>query len=430
MKNQSNGWALLPLLLFLVIFIGSGVATGDFYKMPITVALLITAAFALVLNRKVPFMEKVDVFTKGAGHPNIMLMAIIFILAGAFAGAAKGMGAVDSTVNLALSILPQNLLMVGLFIIACFISLSMGTSVGTIVALAPIGMSISEGTGISMALSMATVIGGAMFGDNLSVISDTTIAAVRTQGTRMADKFRTNFLIVLPAAVITIIVLAIFTAGEQSAVNAGNYDLVKIIPYIAVLGAALAGLNVLIVLAGGVVLSGIIGLLDGSYTFFSLIKTIAEGMSGMFELAIIAIVIGGIVEVIRWNGGIDFLLKIVMKNIHTEKGAQFGIASLVSLTNLSTANNTIAIIIAGPLAKNISEEYGIDPRKSASILDVFSCFIQGIIPYGAQMLAAAGLAGISPVSIISYSIYPILIGICGVLAVIFNIPRLKETTSK
>ncbi|OZI10595.1 sodium:proton antiporter [Bacillaceae bacterium SAS-127] len=425
LSEKANGWALFPLLIFLLIFIGSGVATGDFYKMPIIVALFITSAVTLMMNRKKPFMEKVDIFSKGAGHPNIMLMAFIFLLAGAFASTAKGMGAVDSTVNLALSILPQNLLMVGLFIIACFISLSMGTSVGTIVALAPIGVAIADETGISLALAMATIIGGSMFGDNLSIISDTTIAAVRTQGTRMADKFRTNFLIVFPAAVITAVFLGIITAGEQSIVIADSYEIIKIIPYVAVLVAALAGMNVLIVLSGGILLAGMIGLSDGRYTFFSFIEATSEGISSMLEMTMIAIIIGGMIEVIRYNGGIEFILQFVMKKIRTKKGAEFGIASLVSLTNLSTANNTIAIIVAGPLAKNIADEYDIDPRKSASILDLFSCFIQGMIPYGAQMLAAAGLASISPISIMSYSIYPVLIGISGIIAILFNLPRLK-----
>ncbi|WP_203364209.1 Na+/H+ antiporter NhaC family protein [Bacillus sp. REN10] len=426
LSNKANGWALFPLLIFLLIFIGSGVATGDFYKMPVIVALFITSAVALMMNRKLPLMEKVDVFSKGAGHPNIMLMAFIFLLAGAFASTAKGMGAVDSTVNLALSILPQNLLMVGLFIIACFISLSMGTSTGTIVALAPIGVAIADETGISLALTMATVIGGAMFGDNLSIISDTTIAAVRTQGTRMADKFRTNFLIVLPAAVLTAVLLGVITVGQQSSMTADSYTMIKIIPYITVLVAALAGMNVLVVLSGGILLAGMIGLWDGSYTFFSFIEAISEGIGSMLEMAMVAMIIGGMIEVIRYNGGIEFILQFVMKKIRTKKGAEFGIASLVSLTNLSTANNTIAIIIAGPLAKNIADEYGIDPRKSASVLDVFSCFIQGVIPYGAQMLAAAGLAEISPISIMGYSIYPLLIGICGIVAIWFNLPRLKE----
>ncbi|MGX6441779.1 Na+/H+ antiporter NhaC family protein [Neobacillus sp. K501] len=421
--KKGNPWALLPFVVFLILFIGSGVMTGDFYKFPVIVAITIAAAVALMMNRKVSFNQKVDVFTKGAGDANIMLMVVIFLLAGAFSEVAKGMGAVDSTVNLALSIVPQNLLMVGIFIIACFISLSMGTSMGTIVALAPIGVGISEQTDISLALSMAAVIGGAMFGDNLSFISDTTIAAVRTQGTKMKDKFKVNFLIVLPAAVVTCVILALLTMGEQATIIKASYDWLKILPYLCVLITALAGVNVFLVLSLGIVFSGILGVLDGSYQWMDVIQNISSGMAGMYEISFLAILIAGMVAVIKHNGGIDFLLHSVTRNIKSKKGAEFSIAGLVGLTDLSTANNTISIIIAGPLAKNISEQYGIDPRRSASILDVFSCCIQGIIPYGAQMLVAAGVAGISPVSILSYSYYPVLIGVCGVLAILTGFPR-------
>lgn len=425
--KKGNPWALLPFAVFLILFIGSGVMTGDFYKFPVIVAIAIAAAVALMMNRKATFNHKVDVFTKGAGDANIMLMVVIFLLAGAFSEVAKGMGAVDSTVNLALSIVPQNLLMVGIFIIACFISLSMGTSMGTIVALAPIGVGISEQTDISLALSMAAVIGGAMFGDNLSFISDTTIAAVRTQGTKMKDKFKVNFLIVLPAAVITCVILAFLTMGEQANITKASYDWLKIMPYLGVLITALAGVNVFLVLSLGIVFSGILGVLDGSYQWMDVIQSISSGMAGMYEISFLAILIAGMVAVIKHNGGIDFLLHSVTRNIKSKKGAEFSIAGLVGLTDLSTANNTISIIIAGPLAKNISEQYGIDPRRSASILDVFSCCIQGVIPYGAQMLVAAGVAGISPVSILTYSYYPILIGVCGILAILTGFPRFSAT---
>jgi Na+/H+ antiporter NhaC len=428
--KKGNPWALLPFAVFLILFIGSGVITGDFYKFPVIVAITIAAAVALMMYRKVSFNQKVDIFTKGAGDANIMLMVVIFLLAGAFSEVAKGMGAVDSTVNLALSIIPQNLLMVGIFIIACFISLSMGTSMGTIVALAPIGVGISEQTDISLALSMAAVIGGAMFGDNLSFISDTTIAAVRTQGTKMKDKFKVNFLIVLPAAVITCVILALLTMGEQANISQASYDWLKILPYLCVLITALAGVNVFLVLSLGIVLSGFLGVLDGSYQWMDVIQSISSGMAGMYEISFLAILIAGMVAVIKHNGGIDFLLYSVTRNIKSKKGAEFSIAGLVGLTDLSTANNTISIIIAGPLAKNISEQYGIDPRRSASILDVFSCCIQGLIPYGAQMLVAAGVAGISPVSILPYSYYPILIGICGILAILTGFPRLSASVKR
>ncbi|NRG43949.1 Na+/H+ antiporter NhaC family protein [Bacillus sp. CRN 9] len=428
-NQKGNPWALLPFLVFLVLFIGSGVITGDFYTFPVIVAISIAGAAALAMNRKESFSEKVEIFCKGAGDSNIMLMVVIFLLAGGFAEVANGMGAVESTVNFALSVVPQNLLMVGIFLIACFISLSMGTSMGTIVALAPIGVGISEQTDISLALSMATVIGGAMFGDNLSFISDTTIASVRTQGTKMKDKFKVNFFIVLPAAVITCIILGILTMGEQADISEQSYSWVKILPYMFVLITALAGLNVFLVLALGIVFAGIIGLADGSYKLMGVIQKVGEGMAGMYEISFLAILIAGMVAIIKHNGGIDFLLHTVTRNIKSKQGAEFSIAGLVSLTNLSTANNTISIVIAGPLAKNIADKFGIDPRKSASVLDLFACCIQGLIPYGAQLLIAAGVAKISPVSILPYSYYPILIGICGVIAILIGFPRFKKKTA-
>ncbi|TCP30023.1 putative methionine transporter (NhaC family) [Scopulibacillus darangshiensis] len=412
--------ALLPFVVFLVLFIGTGVVTGDFYKIPVVVAILIAAVIALAMNRKESLAKKVDIFCKGAGHPNIMLMVIIFLLAGAFSEVTKGMGAVESTVNMALSILPQNLLIAGLFVIGCFISLSMGTSMGTIVALGPIGVGISGETDIPLALSMAAVVGGAMFGDNLSFISDTTIAAVRTQNTKMKDKFKTNFFIVLPAAIITIAILVFLTMGVETNITRHSFEWTKTLPYLAVLITALAGVNVMVVLTGGIAFAGVIGLLNGSYDWLSLLQKIGDGVSGMQELAMLAILIGGTVEIIKNNGGIDYLLHVVTRKIKGKKGAEFGIAGLVSLADLSTANNTISIIITGPLAKSIAEKHNIDPRKSASLLDIFSSCWQGLIPYGAQLLAAAGLASISPVSIIQYSFYPILIGISGVVAILIE----------
>ncbi|PIC78022.1 sodium:proton antiporter [Sporosarcina sp. P19] len=423
--KKGNAFALLPLIIFVALFIGAGVLTKDFSNMPLNVAVIIASAVALLMNRKEKFENKVSIFTKGAGHPNIMLMAIIFILAGAFATVAKGMGAVDSTVNLGLSLLPANLLMVGLFAIGCFISISMGTSMGTVVALAPIGIGIASQTDIPVALTMATVIGGAMFGDNLSMISDTTIAAVRTQHTKMKDKFKVNFFIVLPGAILTAIILGVITRGNKAVIGADfHYELIKILPYIAVLAAALAGVHVLIVLIGGTIFAGGVGLADGSYSFGSFLKTIGEGLMSMEDLAIIALLIGGLVEVIRYNGGIDYLLYTVNSKIKSKKGAEFGIAGLVSAAAIATANNTISIVVTGPLAKSIADEYEIDPRKSASLLDTFAGSWQGILPYGGQMLAAAGLAAISPVSIIPYSFYPILMGGCAILAILIGYPKL------
>ncbi|MEY8749692.1 Na+/H+ antiporter NhaC family protein [Alkalicoccobacillus gibsonii] len=424
---KSNPWALIPFIVFLVLFIGSGIVTGDFYTFPVIVAITISAGVALAMNQKESLTKKVDIFCKGAGHPNVMLMVIIFVLAGAFSEVAKGMGAVESTVNLALSVVPPNLLVVGIFVIACFISLSMGTSVGTIVALAPIGVGISSQADLSIALVMGTIVGGSMFGDNLSFISDTTITAVRTQGAEMKDKFKVNFLIVLPAAIVTCVILGFLTLGASGQFEDLSYTWINIIPYIFVLIFALIGMNVFLVLVMGIVLAGVVGLLNGSYQILSLIQQIGDGMAGMYEIAFLAILIAGMVEVIKYNGGIDFLLQLATRRIKSRKGAEFSIAGLISLTDLSTANNTIAILITGPLAKNIAVEYGIEPRKSASILDLFSCTIQGLLPYGAQFLAAATIAGISPISIMPYSIYPILIGICGIIAILIGYPKPKQS---
>lgn len=423
--KKGNPWALLPLVVFLLLLLGSALITKDFSKMPVIVAALIAGTFALLMNRKEKFGTKVDIFSKGGGHPNIILMAIIFILAGAFASVARGMGAVESTVNLGLSMIPANLLLVGIFIIGCFISLSMGTSMGTVVALAPIGFGIAEQVGISPALAMGAVVGGAMFGDNLSMISDTTIAAVRTQGTKMSDKFKVNFIIVFPAAILTAIILGIVTAGSTASIGGDlSYNLIKVLPYLLVLIIALLGVNVLAVLLGGILFAGIIGVMDGSFDFYGFMGLIGAGIEGMQTLAMIAILIGGMVAVIKHNGGIDYMLHAITSRIRTKKGAAFGIAGLVSVADIATANNTIAIVMTGPLAHDIAKEYKIDPRKSASILDIFSCVVQGIIPYGGQILAAAGIAMISPLSIVPFMFYPFLILICGVLAIAFDLPRL------
>ncbi|MGX1195619.1 Na+/H+ antiporter NhaC [Metabacillus sp. SLBN-84] len=426
MDTKANGWALLPLVIFIGLFVGSGIITGDFYKMPILVAILVAAAAALIMNRKESFTSKVESFSKGAGHPDLMIMVFIFILAGAFSEVAKGMGAVESTVNLALTFLPQSLLIAGLFIIGAFISLAMGTSTGTIAALAPIGVGISTEADISAALAMGAIIGGAMFGDNLSFISDTTIAAVRTQQTEMRDKFKVNFFIVLPAAIVTCVILFVMTLGGQAPVSPDAYSWVKMLPYIGVLAAALLGMNVIVVLAGGIILSGMIGIADGSYTLTAFLQKITDGIMGMAELVILSLLIGGMVELIKRNGGIHFILETMTKRISSKKGAEFAIAGLVSSTNLATANNTISIIATGPLAKDMADKYEIDKRKSASLLDIFSCSIQGLIPYGAQMLSAAEFASISPTSILPYSFYPVLIALCGIVAILIQFPRFKR----
>ena len=429
--KKGNAWALLPLLLFVLLFLGVGIVSGDFTTMPLNVAITITVIVALLMNRKESFAKKVEVFTKGAGHSNIILMMLIFILAGAFSTTAEKMGGVTSTVNLGLSLIPQNLIIVGLFVICMFVSISMGTSVGTVAAIAPVGFGFAQATDVPAALAMATVVGGAMFGDNLSMISDTTIAAVRTQRTKMSDKFRVNFKIVLPGAILTIIILFLLTNGI-SIDHANNYvyNLFKVIPYLLVLILALIGVNVIIVLIGGTALAGVIGLIDGSFGWKGLLSAVSKGIIGMEDIAMIALLIGGLVGIIQHNGGIDWLLQFVRSKVKSKRGAELGIASLVSAADISTANNTISIIMAGPLAKNIADEYDVDPRKSASILDIFGGCFQGLLPYSPQVISAAGVAGISPFLLVPYSIYPILLGVCGLVAIILRVPRLDHKSKK
>ncbi|MDT3958683.1 Na+/H+ antiporter NhaC family protein [Staphylococcus kloosii] len=429
MKETQKGslWALSPLLLFVLLFLGIGIISGDFTTMPLNVAIVIASVYGLLLYRKETFAKKVEVFTKGAGHSNIVLMMIIFILAGAFSQTTEDMGGVQSTVNLGLTLIPQNLLIVGLFIICMFVSISMGTSVGTVAAIAPVGFGLSQATDVSAALTMATVVGGAMFGDNLSMISDTTIAAVRTQKTKMSDKFKVNFKIVLPGAILTIIVLWFMTHGTHID-STKNYDfnIIKVIPYLVVLILALIGINVILVLIGGTVLSAIIGLIDGSFNWVHLLKSISKGIMGMEDIAMIALLIGGLVALIEYYGGIAWLLNFIRSKVKSKRGAEFGIASLVSVADISTANNTISILMAGTLAKNISDEFDVDPRKSASILDIFASCFQGFVPYSPQLIAAASVAKISPIELMGYSFYPILLGICGLIAIFFKLPNLNK----
>lgn len=426
--RKGNPLALLPLGVFLVLFVGSGVITGDFYKMPALVAFLIASGVALLFNKNKSLENKMNVFCKGAGDTNIILMIVIFLLAGAFSSVAKAMGGVDSTVNLSLSILPSNLLVSGLFIIGCFISISMGTSVGTIAALSPIALGIAQKTGIPVPLVIGAVVGGAMFGDNLSMISDTTIAAVRTQGCELKDKFKVNFFIVLPAAIATVIILTFVTLGYKSDVSQTyEYELIKVLPYILVLVGALLGVNVFALLGSGILFAGLIGIFSKSFNLLGLISAISEGMAGMYELSLLVLVVGGVVALIKFNGGIDYILYFITSKIKSKKGAEFGIAALVSIIDLCTANNTIAIVTAGPLAKDIAKKYDIDPRKTASILDIFSSCWQGVIPYGAQLLTAAGIAGISPVEILGYLYYPGLMFLCGIASITFSYVLIKKT---
>ena len=420
MKTKGKVSALLPLAVFLIVYAGTSIIAKDFYAVSVIVPFLISAIVALSMNKKRKFEDKIQDFCKGAGNPNVILMILIFVLAGAFAQVAKAMGAVDSTVNFGLSILPTSILVPGVFIIASFIALSVGTSMGTIVALVPIAVGISEKTGIAVAIVVGAVVSGAMFGDNLSMISDTTIAATRTQGCEMKDKFKMNFKIVLPAAIVTAIIFMILTKGTAiQTLGEYEYSFIKILPYIAVLISALMGINVIFILIGGIVFAGVIGLLYGSFDIIGLFTNISAGIQGMSELIIISLLIAGTIELIKNNGGIEYILNKGMKNFKSKRGAELGIATLVSLVDICTANNTIAIVTVGPIAKDISDEFELEPRRVAGIMDMFSCVFQGLIPYGAQLISASGLAMISPFAIIRYSVYPYLMGICALVSIYF-----------
>ncbi len=421
MNNKGNGLALIPLGVFLLVYLGSSILANDFYAVSIIVPFLAAALTALIMNRKEKFEKKIEIFCKGAGNTNILLMVIIFILAGAFAEVASDMGAVDSTVNLGLSLLPSSLIIPGIFIIGCFIALSIGTSMGTIVALAPIAVGIAGKTGIETALAVGAVVSGAMFGDNLSIISDTTIAATRTQGCEMKDKFKMNFIIVLPAAIITAFIFMILTRNTGAiSLDALEFNLFKILPYIIVIVTALLGVNVIIVLLLGILSSGLIGFAYGSFNILGFFNSISTGISGMSELIIISILIAGTIEIIKYNGGIDFILNKGMKKFKSKRGAEYGIATLVSLVDICTANNTVAIVTVGPIAKNISNEFDLEPKRVAGIMDMFACAFQGIIPYGAQLISAVGLAAISPFAIMKFLFYPYLMGICAIIAIYFH----------
>ena len=424
-----NGWlALSPLLVFLCIYLVSSVAAGDFYAIPISAAFLIASIYAILICREKTLEERITVFSEGAGNRNVLLMIWIFVLAGAFAATAKEIGAIDATVNLALRILPGNLLYAGLFLAACFISMSIGTSVGTIVALVPVAAGIAEelavnGISASNPFITAIIVGGAFFGDNLSFISDTTIAATRTQGCSMADKFKTNIRIVGPAAIIVTILYIILGSSVSVTPEAGTIDWILLIPYVMVIVLALSGINVTAVLTIGLVVNCMIGILKGSLDWTSFLSAIGSGISGMGDLIIVTMLAGGMLELIRINGGLDFMVRGMTRKINGKRGAELTIAGLVSLANFCTANNTIAIITSGGIAKDITERFDLDPRKTASILDTFSCLIQGIIPYGAQLLMAAGLSGASSISIIGYLYYPFIMGLFALLAILLRFPR-------
>lgn len=384
---------------------------------------MVSSIYAIAVSGGLPLAKRVQIYSKGASTENMMLMLWIFVLAGAFANSAKEMGSIDATVNLTLSILPDNMLLAGLFLAACFISLSIGTSVGTIVALTPIAAGIAHSTGESIPFITAIVVGGAFFGDNLSFISDTTVVATRTQGCKMSDKFRVNSFIVLPAAILILILYIIMGADTHTTTDIPEVEYVKVIPYLIVLIAAVLGMNVMAVLVIGIALTGIIGMINGTYDLYSWFGSMGTGILGMGELIIISIMAGGLLEIIKENGGIDFIISKLTTHVHGKRGAELSIGLLVSVVDICTANNTVAILTVGGIAKQIGDKYGVDSRKCASILDTFSCCVQGLIPYGAQLLMAAGLAQVNPISITPYLYYPMVIGMGALLAILLRYPK-------
>ena len=418
MKKKGSFLGLVPLLIFLLIYASTGIFTDKIDNMPLLVAFTITVAIALCFNNpnkeKISFEQKVEIFCKGASDSTLLLLVIIFLLAGAFYSVADAMGAVKSMVNLGLTLLPLKMLLPGLFIIGCILSFAMGTSMGTVSALTPIAVGIANETGISLPLICGVVVGGAMFGDNLSFISDTTIAATRTQEVEMKDKFKVNILIVLPAVILNIIVLS-FIGGEGVQGAVYEYSLLNLVPYVSI-----------IVLTIGVVLGLIIGLINNSFTFIEIFSVVQRGMGWMENMAIIALVVGGVVAIMEYLGGIDYLLENLTAKIKSKKGAEFGISMLVSLLCLATTNNTVSIITAGPLAKDIADKFSVDRRRVAGLLDIFSSAFQGLMPYAGQILVAAAMAQISPVSIVPYSWYSMFMIVMGILAIITGIPKLKE----
>lgn len=426
-KTDLGAIALLPIFVFIILFVGNGVLMGNFYAMPAVVAFLIALVVAFLQNKGESFEDKLHTVAASVGDANIITMCLVYLSAGAFSGAVKAAGGATSTVNLALTCIPPNLAVVGLFIMGCFISISMGTSMGTIAALAPISLEISGKTGFSIALCIGAVICGAMFGDNLSMISDTTIAAVRTQGCEMRDKFKANFLIVLPAALITMLILFIMTSSGNFIIEEPlPYNILQIIPYILVLIGALCGLNVFVILLGGTVSAIMIGVLTKSLAANLIFSSIGNGVQDMYDITIISILVTCISALVRKNGGFSWILNKINKRIKGYKGAQFGIAGLVSIMDIATANNTIAIVMTGSLAKDISNTYGISAKRSASLLDIFASVFQGVIPYGAQLLSAAALSGLTPFTIIPYLFYPILMAISAVLFILFSKNKQQE----
>lgn len=433
MSTKKGLLALSPLILLIgliALFTIYSVESDDKnMNLSLTVAFMISSIYAVAISGGIPVKKRIDTYSKGAGASNLMLMLWIYVLAGAFAASAKAMGSVDATVNLALSILPANMILPGLFLAACFISLSIGTSVGTVVALVPIAAGIAHSIDANVGMIVAIIVGGAYFGDNLSFISDTTVVATQTQECRMSDKFHVNSLIVIPAACVILLVYAAMGAGTKAPTEVGEVEYVKVIPYLVVLTTAIAGMNVMAVLTLGALLCGAIGIIGGylgmhgTYNLFGWFQAMGDGVTGMGELIIIAMMAGGMLEIIRENGGINFIIDKITAHISTKRGAELAIAALVSMVNLCTANNTVAILTVGNISKKIGDKFGVDNRKAASILDTFSCMIQGLIPYSVQMLLAAGLSNLSPLDILPYLYYPMAIGVAALLAITFRYPK-------
>lgn len=422
--NRSRGLlALSPLLVFLAVYLVSSFIAKDFYKVPVVAAFLLASAYAILITRG-GLEERVAVFSRGAGNGNVLLMIWIFVLAGVFAATAKAIGSIDAVVAATLHILPGRFILVGLFVAACFISMAIGTSVGTIVALVPIASGLALGTGAPLAMVVSAIVGGAFFGDNLSFISDTTIAATRSQECSMADKFRANIWIAGPAAIVVAVVYVVLGQGFDATAPAQEFNLLLILPYLAVIILALCGLNVLGVLSMGIFLNAVIGLLSGKFGWLGFLQSAGEGVASMGDLIIVTMLAGGMLEIIRVNGGIDWIINVLTRRISGRRGAESTIALLVALANVCTANNTIAIITTGSIAREIAGHFGVDPRKSASILDTFSCIVQGILPYGAQLLMASGLAGISVASIIGCLYYPLALLVFALLAIWLRFPRI------
>ncbi len=433
MSNKKGLLALSPLFLLIVLIVAFTVYSVDSShqdtSLSLTVAFMISSIYAVAISGGMPVRKRVDTYSKGAGANNLMLMLWIYVLAGSFAASAKAMGAVDATVNLALSILPASMILPGLFLAACFISVSIGTSVGTVVALVPIAAGLAHSMDANVGMMTAIIVGGAYFGDNLSFISDTTVVATQTQNCKMSDKFKVNSMIVVPAAVLVLIAYSVMGIGLQAPTHINEVEYMKVLPYLIVLITAIAGMNVMAVLTLGTLLCGAIGIgshllgASGSYDLFGWFSAMGNGIIGMGELIIIAMMAGGMLEIIRENGGIDFIINKITAHVNSKRGAELSIAALVSMVNICTANNTVAILTVGHISKKIGDRFGVDNRKAASILDTFSCMVQGLIPYGVQMLLAAGLANLSPMDILPYLYYPLAIGVAALLAILLRYPK-------